>query len=324
MTKGREYAENIVGPLDRSFYNTQRDVSEKTYQTNWENLQNQYKNLQEKLKRDQAEANRAFANGLVNVAENSYDRMKKANESMALKGLTSSGLNNLVEQGDITTKGAEVLDLLEKSGDVSVSVAEDLNEMNKTATEKQNELANSLADTLGNIGASDTSAQMAYNKGLAGIAEEMEAREAENKLAAAQRAASAASSGYNTNDLDEALSEAQKRSLIMQTLFSEDLSESQKKATLSALFGYDRPTAELAYQFTKPSDAGIYLNDINRLQEILYGDKMSDDLLALYNFNYNAKKGNESNNKKKIYYGTPKPFIPNSGILPDDNSDFYL
>ena len=67
----RSYAEQLVGNLDNSFYNKQRDVAQQSYKTNWENLQNQYKNLQEKLKKQQEEANIAFNERLSSVAESS-------------------------------------------------------------------------------------------------------------------------------------------------------------------------------------------------------------------------------------------------------------
>ena len=52
-TRGRDYAENLVGALDRGSYQKQRDAIRKTYNTNWQNIQNQYKNLTEKIKRQQ-------------------------------------------------------------------------------------------------------------------------------------------------------------------------------------------------------------------------------------------------------------------------------
>lgn len=278
MAKGRDYAENLVGPLDRSFYTTQRDVAEKSVQTNWEDLQNQYKNLQDKLKREQAEANRAFANGLVTVAEGSGDRMYNATDNLARSGLTTSGMKDLLVQGDTTAKGEEVLDLLGKSGDINVALAESLSEANKTATTKQNELASQLADILGGIGSADTSAQMSYNKGLANIAEDMEEREAENDLAAAQRAASAAASGYNTDKEEDAYNEALKRKQIMDILYSNEFTEQQKQTMLGALYGFDKVRSNLAYRYTndKIGDTGYYaetyLNDPDRLKNILYGD----------------------------------------------------
>lgn len=274
MAKGRDYAEQLVGPLDRSFYTTQSDVTERTHQTNWDNLQNQYKNLQDKLKREQAEANRAFANGLVNVAENSNDRMSNATDNLARSGLTSSGMKDLLVQGDTTAKGEEVLDLLEKSGDVNVALAESLSEANKTATEKQNELSNQLADVLGDIGTADISAQMDYNKGLANIGEAMEAREDENALAAAERAAKAASVG-SSKDLDDAEQELYEKQLMFEIMNSPELDATQKRAYLGAYFGMSRERAAVAYDYLnrKIGDKYYFHNpsDMKSLKDILYG-----------------------------------------------------
>ena len=44
MANSRDYAKGLVGELDRTIYNTQRDVAQRTHQTNWQNLQKQYKN----------------------------------------------------------------------------------------------------------------------------------------------------------------------------------------------------------------------------------------------------------------------------------------
>lgn len=279
MAKGREYAEQLVGPLDRSFYTTQRDVAEKTIRTNWDDLENQYKNLQDKLKKEQALANRNFANGLVKVSEESNDRMYNATDNLASSGLTSSGVKDLIVQGDTTTKGAEVLDLLEKSGDVQVALAESLSEANKKATDKQNELAGKLADVLGDIGAKDAAAQMAYNKGLAGIAEDMEAREAENELAAAERAAKAASLG-GSNKYEDLEDEMLERDLMLSILFNPKLTEQQKKSYLGAYFGFDKARSSLAYNYTNKKindDTYKYTYDYNpnKLSDILYGDNLT-------------------------------------------------
>lgn len=236
MAKGREYAEGLVGPLDRSYYETQRNVATKTSETNWEDLQNQYKNLQNKLKAQQEQANRDFANGLVQVAENSMNRMNNANEAMARSGLTQSGLNNLMQQSDTTKKGEEVLRLLGKSGDIAVNIANQLGAANTNMTKKQANLADDLADTLGEIGARDTSAQMAYNSGLANLGEAMEAREAENELEAARRAASA-SSGSGKSKEDEELDEFYRRLAIKETLTNDELTDLEKKNTLGILYG---------------------------------------------------------------------------------------
>lgn len=237
MAKGRTYAENLVGPLDRSFYETQRNVANKVNETNWQNLQNQYKNLTDQLKRKQEQENIAFAKGLVDVSENSLDRMSAANQNMANRGLTSSGLTNLVEQADTTAKGSQVLDLLGKAGDVAVSTAGQMASGNATYADKAAELNNALAGTLGDINAGDVAAQMSYNKGLADLGEAMEAREDDNKLQAAQRAASAASSGNGTKEQDDEYNEFMRRVAINQTLISDTMDDKDKANVLRIRLG---------------------------------------------------------------------------------------
>ena len=237
MAKGRTYAENLVGPLDRSFYDTQRNVANKVNETNWQNLQNQYKNLTDQLKRKQEQENIAFAKGLVDVAENSLDRMSAANQNMANRGLTSSGLSDLVEQADTTSKGSQVLELLGKAGDVAVSTAGQMASGNATYADKAAELNNALAGTLGEINAGDIATQMSYNKGLADIGEAMEAREDDNKLQAAQRAANAASSGSGTKEQDDEYNEFMRRVAINQTLISDTLDDTDKANVLRIRLG---------------------------------------------------------------------------------------
>lgn len=241
MAKGRQYAEGLVGPLDRSYYETQRNVAKQTSQTNWEDLQNQYKNLQAKLKKEQEQANRDFANGLVQVAEGSLDRMNTAQDAMATSGLSYSGLSDVMQQADTTRKGQEVLDLMGRAGDVSVNVANQLASANTSSARKQAQLADEIADTLGQIGAGETGAQMAYNQGLAGIGEAMEAREAENDLAAKQRAANAAASARSRelNKLEDEMDDMYNRQAITELLSTDEYTEEEKRVILSTLYGKD-------------------------------------------------------------------------------------
>lgn len=275
MAKGRQYAEGLVGPLDRRHYETQRNVAKQTSQTNWEDLQNQYKNLQAKLKKEQEQANRDFANGLVQVAEGSLDRMNTAQDAMATSGLSFSGLNNVMQQADTTRKGQEVLDLMGRAGDVSVNVANQLASANTNSARKQAQLADEIADTLGQIGAGETSAQMAYNQGLAGIGEAMEAREAENDLAAKQRAANAAASarGGELDEWNKKLDEAYRRQAILDVLQSKDLDDTQKGRVLQTLYGIDNASDAVesfkahSGKSTKKTEYDAISNKVNSLRK---------------------------------------------------------
>lgn len=307
MAKGRQYAEGLVGPLDRSYYETQRNVAKQTSQTNWEDLQNQYKNLQAKLQKEQEQANRDFANGLVQVAEGSLDRMNTAQDAMATSGLAFSGLNNVMQQADTTRKGQEVLDLMGRAGDVSVNVANQLASANTSSARKQAQLADEIADALGQIGAGETGAQMAYNQGLAGIGEAMEAREAQNDLAAKQRAADAAALGRSKElkKLEDAEDELYKRAAILEVLHSEETTDSQKAGMLSILYGKDNAQDIIeTYNINSGKKEEEMKANKKAAQDKL--SKMAGGNLAKARQNYyriedNVKSGKASKNEQIIY-----------------------
>ena len=221
----RKYAEDLVGALDRSYYNTQRDVANQAYQTNWGNLQNQYKNLQDKLKRQQEQANKDFANGLVNVSDNSFSRMRGANQDLTQRGLMTSGVRDLYNQADTTQKGADVKELLGTSNNIAVDIANQLSEANQKYAANQAELDKNLGDALGEIGAAETAAQMAYNKGLADIIGAAEERKAAN-------ASASAGSKY-----EEDLEEMYRRQGIYEVLVDNTLTDEEKSSILRALYG---------------------------------------------------------------------------------------
>ena len=235
-TRGRDYAENLVGDLDRSSYQKQRDAIRQTYNTNWQNIQNQYKNLTEKIKRQQEQANEDFANGLVQVASNSFDRMNQSNQDLANKGLTLSGIGNLMTQSDTQMKGDEIGKLLKSAGATISEDAEQLKNANQKIASQENQLNKGYEDSLGDVGDRETAAQNAFNNALADIAEAMEARQDNNDLAAKQRAASG-SGRSGTSKEEEELNEFYKKMAITEILSSEDMTDRQKSNSLAILFG---------------------------------------------------------------------------------------
>lgn len=235
-TRGRTYAENLVGALDRSGYQKQRDAITQAYNTNWQNIQNQYKNLTDKIKRQQEQANENFANGLVQVASDSFDRMSQSNQDMANKGLTLSGIGNLMVQSDTQMKGDEIGKLLKSVGATMSEGAEQLKDANQKIASQENELNKGYGSSLGDVGDSETAAQNAFNNALADIAEAMEARQDNNDLAAKQRAASGSGSS-GTSKEEEELNEFYKKMAITEILSSEDMTDRQKSNSLAILFG---------------------------------------------------------------------------------------
>ena len=307
MAKGRQYAEGLVGPLDRSYYETQRNVAKQTSQTNWEDLQNQYKNLKAKLKKEQEQANRDFANGLVQVAEGSLDRMNTAQDAMATSGLSYSGLSDVMQQADTTRKGKEVLDLMGRAGDVSVNVANQLASANTSSARKQAQLADEIADTLGQIGAGETSAQMSYNQGLAGIGEAMEAREAENDLAAKQRAANAAATARSAelSEYEDGLEEVYRRAGILETLQSDELSDSDKATILKVMYGVGSSGKVVDnYNINTGKKDHYLVAKKNAAQERLSkmaGSQLADARRQYYAIEDAIKNGTATRDQKLIY-----------------------
>lgn len=282
MVASRKYAEDLVGALDRSAYGNQRDVANQAYKTNWSSLQNQYKNLQEQLKQKQEQSNRDYAKGLVQVADNSFDRMRDANTNIATRGLSASGLGNLVQQADIDRKGKEIANMLKSAGDVATKTASQLKESNEIMANKEASLNNRLSNTLGNIGARETSAQMDYNTGLANIAGGKEARDMQNALAAAQRAAQ---------------SGAGKKSKEAEDIENKTEQYYKNKAITSILSGVNPDTGEpIDWDDSQKSVALKLLLDVENPKEVIEGFKKNAIATETYE---NKLKEIERNNQNK-------------------------
>ena len=209
MNNSRKYAEDLVGALKTEHYNTQRDVASQVNKTNWEKLANEYKNLQENLEMKRQANNRAFAKGLVNVAESSYDQSRAGAQNLAQRGLNVSGMQNLVQQADTAAKGERVLGLLNNLGENVTANMEKLSDATSKVAQKEAQLGADLADTLGDIGAAQTNAQMNYNAGLAEIAGSKDARDMENEMARLQREAQAAANARSRSGSDGVDEEAE-------------------------------------------------------------------------------------------------------------------
>ena len=296
--RGREYAEELVGALDRSAYNQQRDVAKATYNTNWENVQNQYKNLQDKLKLQQQRANRDFAEGLVNVAENSFNRERQGSGSLANRGLSASGLTNILNQADTMQKGEEIGNLFKNAGAISADTASRLSQATSKAASEKTGLLGKLADTLGDIGDAETALQNQYNSTLAGIAGAMDEREANNALQAAQRAASGRSSGRSQEltDAENALDEFYKKAAINELLASPDMTDLQKSNYLGIMFGIDG-SDNIVNAYNKNANATAdYNNNLKKLEKAAKKEENRNNSIQKTIQRYEKQQANLNNN----------------------------
>ena len=299
--KGREYAENLVGALDRSAYNQQRDVAQNTYNTNWQNVQNQYRNLQDKLKLQQQRANRDFAEGLVDVAENSFNRQRTGSGNLANRGLLASGLTNMLNQADTIQKGEEIGKILKSAGDIASSTADKLSQATSKAAQEGTGLMGKLANTLADVGDAETAAQNRYNQVLAGIAGAMDEREANNALQAAQRAASRGSGGKSREqaEAENELEEFYKRATINEVLSNNDMTDNQKSNYLGIIFGIDNASKAVdAYK----SNANATTNYETKLKQL---QKAADQEASKNKSNYQSYVTNLRNKRIDEMYSNP-------------------
>lgn len=287
------YAKELVGDLDRSYYDKQRQSSQNIYNTNWENIKNQYNNLTEELKNRQKLADRTYAEGLVNVSDNSFDRMRSANADLVNRGVANSGLSDMVRQADIRQKGNDVNDLLENSNAVLSSGAEQLANANTQMANKLNNEAANLANDLGNIGSSETGSQMSYNNALANLAEKAAERDFNNNYQAQQRALQ--NSSNSGDDLDKQLEEAYNRIALADVLTSKDLTDTEKMNALAILFerGNAKDIVDAYNYNTKGTDnSNETISKLNNIQKANVNALVDD---PRYNtvmiYDYMNKKG---------------------------------
>lgn len=303
--KGREYAEGLVGALDRSAYGQQREVAQNTYNTNWQNVQNQYKNLQDKLKLQQQRANRDFAEGLIDVAEDSFNRQRVGSGNLANRGLSASGLTNMLAQSDTTQKGEDVAKLLKNAGAISTETADKLSQATTKYAQESSGLMGKLANTLADIGDAETAAQNQYNQTLAGIAGAMDEREMNNALQAAQRAASRGSGGRSSEQVaaENELEEFYKKATINEVLSNNDMTDNQKANYLGIIFGIDNADKAVTAYNNNVNATENYNTKLKQLQKAASAEESKNKSnYQAYTRNLQNKRAQELFNKNAPSY----------------------
>lgn len=104
MTK---YAKNLIGDWETEQYEPLRQVAQKTYQTNWDKLTNDFNSLNEQLAQNFKNARIQHNNALLENERNSYMRMVNAEQNLANRGLTGSGLLNTYDAMNTQQTGQE-------------------------------------------------------------------------------------------------------------------------------------------------------------------------------------------------------------------------
>ena len=227
MADYKKYAENLIGNWEKNIYEPQKQVVQDTYQTNWNKLSNDYEAVKEKLARNFQLAREEYANTLDDVQNSSFNRMNNANIDLATRGLSGSGMTDLVQQADTQAKGEEIDKALSNLLNTNNASLSSLAEGVSTLGTGQNKLAGNLSSDLGDLTDADAANNQQYGDLLGSIGE-----------SAAGRAASrASSSGGSSDDIDDEENEIYRRMGIMDTLEDDTLTDQEKRIALT--YNYD-------------------------------------------------------------------------------------
>lgn len=223
MANYKNYAENLIGNWEKDIYEPQKDITKAIYQTNWNKLTNDYNTVKEKLARNFKLAREEYANTLNDVQNSSFNRMNNANIDLANRGLSNSGMMDLITQADTQSKGEDVdkaLASLLNTNNASLSgLAEGVIDLGSG----QNSLAGDLSGDIGKLTDADAANIQQYGGLLGSLGEN-----------AAGRAASRASSGGSgKSKKEEEQNDIYRRMGIIDTLNDTTLSDVEKKQILA-------------------------------------------------------------------------------------------
>lgn len=226
MADYKKYAKNLIGNWETGQYEPQKQVTQDIYQTNWNKLSNDFSTLKDKLARNFENAQLEYSNVLDNVQNASFNRMRNANIDLANRGLTTSGIGDLMTQADIQAKGEDVDKALADLLAVNNASIEGLTQGVTNLGKKQSELAGDLAGDLGKLTEAEANAGQQYAGLLANIGE-----------GAAQRALSrrnrGGGSGSGKSKEDKDLDNMYRTLGIIQTLNDGSLSDDEKRIILT-------------------------------------------------------------------------------------------
>lgn len=221
MASYKKYAENLVGNWETGQYEPQRKVTQSIYQTNINKLADDFSALKDKLARNFENAQLEYANTMNNVQNQSFNRMRNADIDLANRGLSTSGVGDLVTQADVQQKGEDVDKALADLLAVNNASIEGLTSGVMNLGEKQSSLAGDLAGDLGGVTEQEAANAQQYANLIAGLGN-----------SAANRAASRARSGGGTSKKDKKaqaeVDELKRRMMIADTLTSDQFSSEEK------------------------------------------------------------------------------------------------
>lgn len=257
MANYKNYAENLIGNWEKDIYEPQKQVIKDIYQTNWNKLTNDYNTVKEKLARNFKLAREEYANTLNDVQNSSFNRMNNANIDLANRGLSNSGMMDLITQADTQSKGEDVdksLASLLNTNNASLSgLAEGVIDLGSG----QNSLAGDLSGDIGKLTDADAANMQQYGGLLGSLGEN-----------AAGRASSRAKSGKSKDEKED--DEFYRILGIITTLNDDELSDDDKRIALVNNFDIDIDTTNKAIKGYNDNNLIDTTNDkIKKMQNSL-------------------------------------------------------
>ncbi len=165
------YAKNLIGDWETEQFEPLRQVAQSQYQTNWNKLTNDLNNLNEQLDRNFKNARIQYNNALSDTAKTSYLRLYNAEQDLANRGLTGSGLLNVYNTGNTEQLGKENNALLQNLMSANKANVEGGLSGLDTYARNATDLAGNLANDLAGITDAEGDNLRAYNDLVSSISE---------------------------------------------------------------------------------------------------------------------------------------------------------
>lgn len=298
------YAKNLIGDWETEQFEPLRQVAQAQYQTNWNKLTNDLNNLNEQLDRNFKNARIQHNNALSDTAKNSYLRLYNAEQDLANRGLTGSGLLNVYNTGNTEQLGKENNALLQNLMSANKANVEGGLSGLDTYARNATDLAGDLANDLAGITDAEGDNLRAYNDLVSSISE-----------SAANR-----SLKYSTDKNDEETDRLYQLITINDIMNSENTDDSAKFSELVtdaavspeqaerilSSYNYNKVNAKIEdnQRLLKKSKDNLekYKNAkfINGLTGFTTLQSPNNPLAAIRGLGYGITKLNENNRTKKL------------------------
>ena len=298
------YAKNLIGDWETEQFEPLRQVAQAQYQTNWNKLTNDLNNLNEQLDQNFKNARIQYNNALSDTAKNSYLRLYNAEQDLANRGLTGSGLLNVYNTKNTEQLGEENNALLQNLMSANKANVEGGLSGLDTYARNATDLAGNLSNDLAGITDAEGDNLRAYNDLVSSISE-----------SAANR-----SLKYSTDKNDEETDRLYQLITINDIMNSEDIDDSTKFSELVTDAAVSPEQAERilsSYNYNKvntkiednqrllqksKNNLEKYKNAkfINGLTGFTTLQSPNNPLAAIRGLGYGITKLNENNRTKKL------------------------